>query len=155
MFIGKSEEQEDESDGFSASGRSTSGGESARSRSSRKRPADESPERDTPKTARRWVPAVVTRSEAGCRIHQPNTVRTQLAESDTAVALDAPIPSATSDTAVALNATRQPTTEETTIAADVLTQVVAVEAANESGIAAMITRMGIHGSGRKGRIAGV
>jgi len=158
MSIGESEEEEDESDGFSASERSTSGVETARSRGSRKRPADELPERDTPVTARRGFHGAVTRSEAGGRIHQPSAVRMPLAESDTAVALDAPIPSTTSDTAVALNAviqsttdevtvaldaTTQPTTVETTIAADVLTRFVAVEAATESGIAAIITRMGV------------
>jgi len=86
MSVGESDEEEDVSDGFSGSGRSTSGGKSIMSRSSRKRPADESPERDTPQTVRRGFPGVITRSEAGCRIHQPTTSGTILTATDTAVA---------------------------------------------------------------------
>jgi len=122
MSIGESEDEEDESDSFSASGRSTSRGESARSRSSRKRPADESLERDMPVTARRGFPGVVTRSEAGCRIHQPNTGRAQLVESGTPVALDAPMPSITSDTPIALNAAIQSNTDELAAALNATTQ---------------------------------
>jgi len=173
MSIGDSEEEEDESDGFSTSGHSTSGGESARSRGSRKRPADESPERDTSVTARRGFPGVVTRSEAGCRVHLPSAVSVPLDEKDTTIALNAPVTFTTKNTTIALNApvtfttkettikskmpllstmseatvalntTTRPTDVETKTTVGVPTRVVAVEVATESGIAVVMTRMDV------------
>jgi len=71
MWVGDSEEEEEESDGFSRSGSSSSRGESIPSRGSRKRPADESPERDLCETNRREFPGVVSQREAGYRIYVP------------------------------------------------------------------------------------
>jgi len=51
----------------------TVGGESIVSRESRKRRADESPEREGTGSVRKGFPGVVSRSEAGCRIHVPPT----------------------------------------------------------------------------------
>jgi len=73
MSIGDSEEEE--SDGFSRSGSNSSRGESIPSRGSRKRRADDSPEREVRETGRREFPGLVSRSNAGCRIHVPVTER--------------------------------------------------------------------------------
>jgi len=70
MSVGDSDEEE-ESDGFSRSGSGSSREESILSRGSRKRPADESPEREVAVTIRKEFPGLVSRSEAGCRIHVP------------------------------------------------------------------------------------
>jgi len=82
MSVGESEEEM--SDDFSVSGHSTSGGESVLSKGSRKRPADESPEREPTGTTRKGFPGVVTRSEAGCRVHLPSPTGGQSASSDIA-----------------------------------------------------------------------
>jgi len=71
MSIDESDDGGEISDDYSISGHSTSGGESIVSRESRKRRADESPEREGTGSVRKGFPGVVSRSEAGCRIHIP------------------------------------------------------------------------------------
>jgi len=75
MSVGDSDEEESESDGFSHTDSNCSHGELTRSHGSRKRPADESPEREWDETRRREFPGIVTRSEGGCRIHVPPSIR--------------------------------------------------------------------------------
>jgi len=105
MSTGDSEEEEDGSDGFSD--HSISGGESARSQGSRKRRAEESPERDVTGSVRREFLGLVSRSEAGCRIHLPST---------------------TDNMDAAPDATTSPTTAEANAAPDATTPLTAVEA---------------------------
>jgi len=73
MSVGDSEEEGSESDGFSRTDSNSSRGESTHSQNNRKRPADESPERD--ETRRREFPGTITRSEGGCRVHIPSSIR--------------------------------------------------------------------------------
>jgi len=81
--IGESDYGGEISDEYSVSGQSTSGGESVVSRGSRKKRADESPEREVTGSARKGFPRVVSRSEAGCRIHIPSTAEVTTASSVT------------------------------------------------------------------------
>jgi len=80
MSVGESKEEM--SDNFGVSGHSTSGDEFVLSKGSRKRPADESPEQESTKTTRKGFPGVVTRSEAGCRVHLPSPTEVKLASFD-------------------------------------------------------------------------
>jgi len=73
MSIGESDDGGEISDDYSVSGQSTSEGESVVSRGNRKRRADESSEREVTGSIRKGFPGVVSRSEAGCRIHIPST----------------------------------------------------------------------------------
>jgi len=115
MSIGDSDEGEDGFDGFSVSGRSTSGGDSVISRGSRKRRADESPEREITGSVRKGFPGVVSRSEAGCRIHLPPT------KGETTVAPNIPTPPTTRETTVAPNIPTPPMTGEKTVAPNIPT----------------------------------
>jgi len=72
MSLGESEDGGEISDEDSVSGHSTSGGESAVTRGNLKKRADESPEREATGSVRKGFPGVVSRSEAGCRIHIPS-----------------------------------------------------------------------------------
>jgi len=75
MSIGDSEEDGSESDGFSRTDSNSSRGNFTQGQNSRKRPADESPEREWDETRRREFPITVTRSEGGCRVHIPTSIR--------------------------------------------------------------------------------
>jgi len=75
MSVGDSKEGGSKSDGFSCTDSNSSRGESIHSQNNRKRQADESPKREWDETRRQKFPGTVTRTEGGCRVHIPSSIR--------------------------------------------------------------------------------
>jgi len=103
MSVGDSEGGSSGSDGFSRTDSNSSHSESNRSHGSRKRPADKSPEREWDETRRREFPSSVTRSEGGCRIYVPSSMRAGAFEVMSQLVTDAADTTNTADTADTTN----------------------------------------------------